>query len=69
VINTRPTVTLAMVFGFFSVLGLVLIIETMVFGIPPSESQLTGILVGALIGSVTTIVAFFFEENRKENSK
>lgn len=68
-INTRPTVTLAMVFGFFSVLGLVLIIETMVFGIPPSESQLTGILVGALIGSVTTIVAFFFEENRKENSK
>jgi len=61
----RNTITLTLVLGFFSVAGLLLVADILVFGVQPSESKMAFLLVGALVGFVTSVVSFLYEPEKE----
>ena len=63
-VEFRNVVTLSFIYGFFSVFGLILYVESAGFSQSLAESQLVNILVGALIGSVATISAFLYKSKK-----
>ena len=60
----RNVITLTFIFGFFATLGLVFYLESDGFEETIAESQLSNILIGALIGSVATISAFLYKQSK-----
>ena len=60
----RNVITLTFILGFFATLGLVFYLESDGFESKIAESQLSNILIGALIGSVATISAFLYKQSK-----
>lgn len=65
----RNIITLTLVMGFFSYVGVITAADIFVFGIPPSESKMAYLLAGAIIGTVTSVVAFLYEDEKKSDSE
>jgi len=64
----RNIVTLTLVMGFFAYVGVITMADIFVFGVPPSESKMAFLLAGAIIGSVTSVVTFLYEDEKKTDS-
>ena len=55
--------------GFFSYAAISTLADIFVFGVPPSESKMAFLLAGALIGFVTSVVTFLYEDEKTEDKK
>ena len=64
----RNVVTLILVLGFFAYVGVITAADIFVFGVPPSESKMAYLLAGAIIGTVTSVVAFLYEDEKTETN-
>ena len=64
----RNVITLTLVMGFFAYVGVITAADIFIFGVPPSESKMAFLLAGAIIGSVTSVVAFLYEDEKKTES-
>jgi len=62
----RNVVTLTLVMGFFAYTSISTLADIFVFGVPPSESKMAFLLAGALIGFVTSVVTFLYEDEKTE---
>lgn len=65
----RNVITLTLVMGFFAYTGIMTMADIFVFGVPPSESKMAFLLAGAIIGSVTSVVTFLYEDEKKSESE
>ncbi len=62
----RNIITLILVLGFFAYVGVITAADILVFGVAPSESKMAYLLAGAIIGTVTSVVAFLYEDEKTE---
>ena len=62
----RNVITLTLVMGFFAYAGVITLADIFVFGVPPSESKMAFLLAGAIIGAVTGVVTFLYEDEKSE---
>ena len=62
----RNVITLSLVMGFFAYAGVSTIADVFVFGVPPSESKMAFLIAGALIGFVSSVVTFLYEDEKTE---
>lgn len=65
----RNIITLTLVMGFFAYAGVITLADIFVFGIQPSESKMAFLLAGAIIGALTGVVAFLYEDEKKESKE
>lgn len=65
----RNVITITLVIGFFAYAGLNTYADIFVFGIQPSESKMAFLLAGAIIGFVTSVVTFLYEDEKKTESQ
>ena len=61
----RNIITLSLTMGFFSYVGIISLADIFIFGVPPSESKMAFLLAGAIIGNVTSVVSFLYEDEKK----
>lgn len=62
----RNIITLSLVMGFFAYAGISTFADVFVFNVQPSESKMAFLLAGALIGFVTSVVTFLYEDEKTE---
>jgi len=55
--------------GFFAYAGVSTAADVFIFGVPPSDSKMAFLLAGALIGFVTSVVTFLYEDEKTEDVK
>jgi len=60
--------TLTLVMGFFAYAGISTIADVFIFGVQPSESKMAFLLAGALIGFVSSVVTFLYEDEKTETT-
>ena len=65
----RNVITLSLVMGFFAYAGIVTLADIFVFGVQPSESKMSYLIAGAIIGFVSGVVAFLYESEKIEDAK
>ncbi len=65
----RNIITLTLVMGFFAYAGISTLADIFIFGVPPSESKMAFLLAGALMGFVSSVVTFLYEDEKKTESK
>lgn len=51
--------------GFFAYTGVSTLADIFVFGVQPSESKMAFLLAGALMGFVSSVVTFLYEDEKK----
>ena len=62
----RNVITLSLVMGFFAYAAIVTLSEIFVFGVQPSESKMAFLIIGAIIGFVSGVVTFLYEDYKTE---
>lgn len=65
----RNVITLTLVMGFFAYAGISTMADVFVFGVAPSDSKMAFLLAGALIGFVTSVVTFLYEDEKLDEAK